>query len=72
VYNPQLAGFFMDILEIYFILIQNLNLMQVQGMCPLLMVFDMNASLKFYCEILGFEIHQHSGQKDDIGWVWLK
>lgn len=32
----------------------------------------MNASLRFYCETLEFRIHQSAGEKDDIGWVWLK
>ena len=46
--------------------------MQIQYICTLLQVFDMKKSLQFYCEILGFTIHQFAGEKDDIGWVWLK
>jgi catechol 2,3-dioxygenase-like lactoylglutathione lyase family enzyme len=46
--------------------------MQIQYVCALLQVFDMNKSLQFYCEILGFTIHESAGEKDDIGWVWLK
>jgi len=46
--------------------------MEIQYLCPLLQVFDMKASLQFYCEVLGFTIHQFAGEKDDIGWVWLK
>jgi catechol 2,3-dioxygenase-like lactoylglutathione lyase family enzyme len=38
----------------------------------MLMVFDMNASLNFYVDTLGFEIHESAGEKDDVGWVWLK
>lgn len=30
----------------------------LRGMTPLLQVFDMATSLKFYCDILGFEIVQ--------------
>jgi len=46
--------------------------MEIRYLCPLLQVFDMNVSLKFYCEVLGFTIHQSAGEKDDLGWVWLK
>ena len=46
--------------------------MQIQYICTLLQVFDMKTSLQFYCEALGFTIHQFAGEKDDIGWVWLK
>jgi len=46
--------------------------MEIRSLCPLIQVFDMNASLKFYCEILGFKIHASAGEKDDLGWVWLK
>lgn len=40
--------------------------------CTLLQVFDMNASLKFYCDVLGFAVHEKAGPESDIGWVWLK
>lgn len=46
--------------------------MEIQYLCPLLQVFDMNTSLKFYCEVLGFHIHESAGEKNDLGWVWLK
>jgi catechol 2,3-dioxygenase-like lactoylglutathione lyase family enzyme len=46
--------------------------MEIRYVCPLMQVFDMNASLKFYCEVLGFHIHESAGEKDDLGWVWLK
>jgi glyoxylase I family protein len=29
---------------------------EIRGMAPLLSVFDMPASIKFYCEALGFEV----------------
>ncbi len=32
----------------------------------------MNVSLKFYCEVLGFNIHQSAGKEDNLDWVWLK
>lgn len=46
--------------------------MEIQYLCPLLQVFDMNVSLKFYCEVLGFTIHESAGEKDNLDWVWLK
>lgn len=46
--------------------------MEIQYLCPLIQVFDMNISLKFYCEVLGFNIHESAGQKDNLNWVWLK
>lgn len=32
----------------------------------------MEASLAFYCDVLGFAIHQQAGPANDVGWVWLK
>lgn len=46
--------------------------MKIRYLCPMFMVFDMETSLKFYVDILGFEIHESAGEKDDVGWVWLK
>ncbi len=42
-------------------------------MCPLLQVFDMAASLKFYCHVLGFRIHaaDENTVAPDRNWVWL-
>ncbi|MEP7322063.1 MAG: VOC family protein [Saprospiraceae bacterium] len=45
---------------------------KIQDACTLLQVFDMNSSLKFYCDVLGFVVHQQAGPENDIGWVWLK
>jgi hypothetical protein len=28
----------------------------MRGLCPLIQVFDMDNSLRFYCDLLGFEI----------------
>ena len=46
----------------------------VQGMTPLLQVFDMVSSLKFYCDVLGFEIVQTDDNTTppNYNWVWLK
>jgi catechol 2,3-dioxygenase-like lactoylglutathione lyase family enzyme len=46
----------------------------MQDLCPLLAVYDMPTSLRFYCDLLGFEIHQSSDTEPDghIDWVWLR
>ncbi|MFM9839920.1 MAG: VOC family protein [Cyclobacteriaceae bacterium] len=44
----------------------------LQGISPLFQVFDMPTSLKFYRDVLGFEITQSSGEGDDVDWVLLK
>ncbi|MGH9618298.1 MAG: VOC family protein [Bryobacteraceae bacterium] len=48
--------------------------MNVQGMTPLLQVFDMPTSLNFYCGVLGFEIVQTDANTTapDHNWVWLR
>ena len=47
--------------------------LDIRGMCPLLQVFDMATSLKFYCDVLGFEIHgtDRNTKPPDHNWVWL-
>ena len=45
---------------------------EIQGMAPLLEIFDMPASLAFYRDILGFELLESGGPPDDIGWVLLQ
>src|SRR5271155_436936 len=45
-----------------------------QGVCPLLQVFDMPAALRFYRDLLGFEVIGQAppGAHDDLfGWVLL-
>jgi glyoxylase I family protein len=44
-----------------------------QGVCPLLQVFDMPTALRFYRDVLGFEVIQAPpGAHDDrFGWVLL-
>lgn len=46
---------------------------EIQGMCPLLQVFDMATSLKFYCDVLGFKIQATDSNTTapDHNWVWL-
>jgi len=46
----------------------------MQGLCPLLQVYDMPASVRFYRDLLGFEVFSSSPPRspDDCDWVWLK
>jgi glyoxylase I family protein len=44
---------------------------EMRGMTPLLSVFDMATSLRFYRDILGFKVVQDTGQGDDSGWAML-
>ena len=45
----------------------------IDGMTPLLQVFDMPTSLKFYCDVLGFEIIQSDGKATpNHDRVWLR
>lgn len=47
-------------------------MIEVQGMAPLLSVFDMPASIRFYCDLLGFTIQQSDGKPSpDYDWVLL-
>jgi catechol 2,3-dioxygenase-like lactoylglutathione lyase family enzyme len=41
-------------------------------MAPLLSVFDMATSLRFYRDVLGFSVVNDSGQGDNSGWVMLE
>ncbi len=45
---------------------------EVRGVCPLIQVFDMQISLHFWRDLLGFETVQSAGPEDDLGWVWLR
>jgi len=45
---------------------------EVQGLAPLLQVFDMPTSLRFYRDLLGFEVVNTSGPGDDCGWALLR
>lgn len=48
----------------------------IEGMAPLLQVFDMPESLRFYRDTLGFQLDQHSEPYgpgiDEFDWVLLK
>lgn len=44
---------------------------KIQGMAPLVQVFDMPTSLGFYRK-LGFEVVGDSGQGENSGWVMLR
>ncbi len=48
--------------------------LDVRGMTPLIQVFDMARSLKFYCDVLGFSIHaaDDNTQAPNHNWVWLR
>ena len=48
--------------------------LEVRGMTPLIQVFDMATSLKFYCDVLGFTIHMadDNTHAPDHNWVWLR
>ena len=42
----------------------------IRGVCPLLQVFDMQRSLRFYSDVLGFEVTRSSAPNDD--WALLE
>jgi glyoxylase I family protein len=44
----------------------------IRRLCPLIQVFDMPTSLRFYRDVLGFREVQKSGKGDDVGWAWLR
>ena len=46
----------------------------IKGMTPLLQVFDMATSLKFYCDVLGFQIVTTDANTiaPNHNWVWLR
>jgi catechol 2,3-dioxygenase-like lactoylglutathione lyase family enzyme len=46
----------------------------IQGMTPLIQVFDMATSLKFYCDVLGFEVvaTDKNTTAPNHNWVWLR
>jgi glyoxylase I family protein len=45
----------------------------MRGVCPLLQVFDMPTSVRFYRDVLGFEIIGNAPVRgaDEFGWCWL-
>jgi glyoxylase I family protein len=44
----------------------------IRGLTPLLAVFDMKASVRFYRDVLGFELVSTSAPGDDFGWALLR
>ena len=46
--------------------------LRIEGMCPLLEVFDMPTSIRFYREVLGFEVIQSAPPGDDCDWCRLR
>lgn len=48
--------------------------LDIRGMTPLLQVFDMARALRFYCDVLGFEIVQTDTNTEapNHNWVWLR
>lgn len=46
---------------------------EVESVCALLQVFDMPASVRFYRDVLGFEIvHTSERDGDQFDWGWLR
>jgi catechol 2,3-dioxygenase-like lactoylglutathione lyase family enzyme len=48
--------------------------LDIRGMCPLLQVYDMPASMAFYCDVLGFQVHtvDNPAKAPNHDWVWLQ
>ena len=46
--------------------------MDIHGVAPLLQVFDMPTSIRFYRDVLGFEVWARSGPGDDGDWAGLR
>lgn len=44
----------------------------IRGLAALLSVFDMPTSLRFYRDVLGFELISDSGQGENSGWCLLR
>jgi glyoxylase I family protein len=47
---------------------------EMRGVCPLIQVFDMPTSVKFYRDKLGFEVKEHAPLlgEDEFGWCMLR
>jgi glyoxylase I family protein len=46
--------------------------LQIRGLAPLLQVFDMPTSIRFYRDLLGFEVVATSQPGDHFGWALLR
>ncbi len=44
----------------------------IRGMAPLLSVFDMPTSVRFYRDVLGFDVVNQSQPGDNFGWCLLR
>ena len=45
---------------------------ELRGVCPLLQVFDMPTAIRFYRDILGFEVLETSAPGDNFDWASLR
>lgn len=45
---------------------------ELQGIVALIEVFDVNHSIEFYREMLGFEVIHTAGPADRLGWAFLR
>ncbi|HYH79586.1 MAG TPA: VOC family protein [Longimicrobium sp.] len=45
---------------------------RIQGLCAFLEVFDMPTSIRFYRDLLGFEVVQKSHEGEDFSWALLR
>lgn len=46
--------------------------LELQGIVTLVEVFDVNHSIEFYREMLGFEVLHTAGPPDRLGWAFLR
>jgi catechol 2,3-dioxygenase-like lactoylglutathione lyase family enzyme len=48
--------------------------LELRGLCPLLQVYDMPTSVRFYCDLLGFEMVSHAPfyAPGEFHWCWLR
>jgi glyoxylase I family protein len=46
--------------------------LNIGGLCPLLQVFDMPTSVKFYRDVLGFEVVSPIPEDNNCDWVLLR
>lgn len=46
--------------------------MDIHGVAPLLQVFDMPRAIRFYRDVLGFEVWAQSQPTDDCNWAGLR
>ena len=44
----------------------------IRSLAPLLQVFDMPTSVRFYCDMLGFVLVAQSKEGDEFGWCLLR